>query len=163
LIYQFFKTIGDALRLYRLREQLGKKSFVTLAVTNRSSAPRGQFSAGPSPLPTSVKVDRASFLVRRLRSSASAKGRATWVTRTDPVRSGTPKQTPASPPAATSRSIPSLAFTLEHGGALALLSRPAKLLLPGAMNPNDLRFADPSSYHDRRRYANPNSSSSDLI
>ena len=64
---------------------------------------------------------------------------------------------------ATSRSIPSLAFTIEHGGALALLSRPAKLLLPGAMNPYDLRFADPSSYHDRRRYANPNSSSSDLI
>ena len=73
------------------------------------------------------------------------------------------KQTTASPPAATSRSIPSLAFPLEHGGALALLSRPAKLLLPGAMNPYDLRFADPSSYHDRRRYANPNSSSSDLI
>ena len=64
---------------------------------------------------------------------------------------------------------PPLIFTLELGGDLALLARPAKLLappakpVPGAMNPYDIRFADPSSYHDRRRYANPDPSFSDPI
>jgi hypothetical protein len=43
--------------------------------------------------------------------------------------------------------------------ALPGLTAASANTLSGAMNPSDLRLADPSSYHDRRRYANRNYSS----